>query len=136
MIGLIDRIPLLAIRDVVSHMLGGGHPPGATPWLRHSQLMALRALLRQERARLRLRLRLRLILMLRLTPGRGPPKLLLSLGLGRRGGSLALLAREGCLACGLSRLGLPGVCRASLFTQADSLQVRSPPLWPLGHCIG
>ncbi len=96
MIGLIDRIPLLAIGYVVGHLLGGGHPPGATPWLRHSQLMALRALLRQERARLRLRLKL--VLMLRLSPWRGPPRLLLSLGLGRRGGSLALLAREGCLA--------------------------------------
>jgi hypothetical protein len=94
--------------------------------------MTLRALLRQKRARLRLRL----VLMLRLSPGRGPPRLLLSLGLGRRGGSLALLAREGCLVRSLSRLGLPGVCRASLFAQADSLQVRSLPLRPLGHCIG
>jgi hypothetical protein len=93
-------------------------------------------LLKLERAKLRLRLRLKLVLMLRLSPGRSPPRLLLSLGLGRREGSLALLAGESCLSCGLSRLGLPGVCRASLFTQADSLQVRSPPLWPLRHCIG
>ncbi len=84
MIGLIDRIPLLAIGNVVSHLRGGGHPPEATPWLRHSQLMTLRALLRQKRARLGLRLRLRLVLMLRFSPGRGPPRLLLSLGLGRR----------------------------------------------------
>jgi hypothetical protein len=83
--------------------------------------MALRALLRQERTRLRLRLRLRLVLMLGHSPGRRPPELLLSLRLGRRGGPLALLAREGCLACSLSRLRLPGVCRASLFTQADRL---------------
>ena len=78
-------------------------------------------MLRRERARLKLRLRLRLVLMLRLHPGRGPPRLLLSLRLGRRGSSLALLAREGCLMRSLSRLGLPGVCGAGLFTQADRL---------------
>jgi hypothetical protein len=76
-------------------------------------------------------------LMLRLRPGGRPPRLLLSLRLGRRrGGSLALLAEEGCLMRSLSRLGLPGICRTSLFTQADSLQVRGLPLQPLGNCIG
>ena len=136
MIGLVDRIPLLAIGSGVGHLWWGGHPPEATPWLRHSQRMTLRALLRRERMRLWLRLRLRLVLMLRLHSGRGSPRLLLSLGLGRRGGSLALLAREGCLVRSLSRLGLPGVCRSSLFAQADSLQVRSLPLRPLRHCVG
>ncbi len=62
----------MAVRHAVGHLLGGGHPQGATPWLWHSQLVPLRALLRLERMKLRLRLRLRLmlVLMLRLSPGR------------------------------------------------------------------
>jgi hypothetical protein len=81
--------------------------------------MTLQALLRQERTGLRLRLRL--VLMLGHSPRRGPPRLLLSLRLGRRGGTLALLPREGCLACNLPDLGLLGVCGAGLFTQASRL---------------
>ncbi len=61
-IGLIHWIPLLAIWHV-GHMLGGGHPPGATPRLWHCKRVSLRAVLR-------LRLRLVLVLRLRLRRGR------------------------------------------------------------------
>ncbi len=56
----------MAICHGVDHLLGGGHPPGATPRLRHRQCVPLRALLRLERMEMRLRLRLVLVLMLRL----------------------------------------------------------------------
>ncbi len=60
----------MAVRHAIGHLLGGGHPPRATPWLWHGQLVPLRALLRLERMKLRLRLRLMLVLMLRFSPGR------------------------------------------------------------------
>ena len=69
-IGLIHWIPLLAIRHV-GHMLGGGHPPEATPRLWHCKQVSLRAVLRLERMMKRLWLWLRLVLVLRLRLLRG-----------------------------------------------------------------
>jgi hypothetical protein len=63
-------------------------------------------------------------------------RLLLSLRLGRRGGSLTLLAGESCLASSLMRLGLLVLHAVGLFPEAGGLQVCSHPLWPLGYRIG
>jgi hypothetical protein len=63
-------------------------------------------------------------------------RLLLSLRLGGRGGSLTLLAGESRLASSLMRLGLLGLHAVGLFPEAGRLQVCSHPLWPLGYRIG
>jgi hypothetical protein len=69
-IGLIHWIPLLAIWRV-GHMLGGGHPPEATPRLWHCKRVPLRAVLRLMGMMKRLWLWLRLVLVLRLRLRRG-----------------------------------------------------------------
>ncbi len=60
---MIHWVPLWAIWPV-GHMLGGGHSPGDSPWLRHHRPLSLQVRLRlglQRLAKLRLRLRLGLV---------------------------------------------------------------------------
>jgi hypothetical protein len=137
-IGLVHWIPLLAIWRV-GHMLEGGHPPEATPRLWHCKRVSLRAVLRLMRMLRRLWLWLKLVLVLRLRLRRRrrvTARLLLTLRLGRRGGSLALLAGESCLASGLMRLGLLGLHAVGLFPEAGGLQICSHPLRSLGYRVG